>query len=142
MAMQPHATDNLKCSHDALIGTAGVSPAASWKREQQRPRLSLLRVMSRLTSLGARQTPAVPVKRGQSLASVRSFCLIAFLIAASTWPTTAQTPQTNLQPETGSAAIQVRTLSSESAQIAHQIGVAPLLDQLGRQRAGGSLTSL
>jgi hypothetical protein len=87
-------------------------------------------------------TGTVPVKRGESLASVRSFCLIAFLIAASTWPTTAQTPLTNLQPETGSSEIQVRTLSSEAAQIAHQIGVAPLLDQLGRQRAAGSLTSL
>jgi hypothetical protein len=47
-----------------------------------------------------------------------------------------------LQPETGSSEIQVRTLSSEATQIAHQIGVAPLLDQLGRQRAAGSLTSL
>jgi hypothetical protein len=47
-----------------------------------------------------------------------------------------------LQPETGWSEIQVRKLSSEAAQIAHQIGVAPLLDQLGRQRAAGSLTSL
>jgi hypothetical protein len=47
-----------------------------------------------------------------------------------------------LQPETGSSEIQVRTLSSEAAQIADQIGVAPFLDQLGRRRAAGSPISL
>jgi hypothetical protein len=101
-----------------------------------------MQVQSRLTALRAGETPAIPVTRGQSLASVRSFCLIAFLIAASTWPTTAQTPQTNLQPETGSSEIQVRTLSSEAAQIADQIGVTPLLDQLANKGAISSPHSL
>jgi hypothetical protein len=141
MAMQPHATDNPKFSHDALTGTAGVSPAASAKREQQRARLSLLRVMSRLTSLGAGELPAIPVKRRPLYASVRPFCLIVFLIATSTWPAAAQT-QTNTQQEATTSAGQVLRLSPEAVELADQIGVALFLDQLDRQRAAGSLASL
>jgi hypothetical protein len=73
---------------------------------------------------------------------VRSFCLIAFLIAASTWPTAAQATQTNTKQETGALAGQAFQLSPEAAQVADQIGVAHFLDQLGRQRAAGSPISL
>ena len=44
---------------------------------------------------------------------VRRFCLVAFLMAAATWPTAAQSQ-----------------LSPEAAQVAVEIGVAPLLKLL------------
>jgi hypothetical protein len=68
--------------------------------------------------------------------------LVAFLVAAPAWPTAAQTPQINTKQETGAFAGQAFQLSPEAAQIAHQIGVAPFLDQLGRERAAGSPISL
>ena len=138
--MQLNESENLKHSHDALTGTAGGSPAASAKREQQRPKLSPLRVQSRLPALGAGETPAGPVKSGQLLTSVRRFCLVVFLLTASTWPATAQTQQINSQQETRASA--VLRLSPEAAQVADEIGVAQLLDQLNSNRAAGSPTSL
>jgi len=75
---------------------------------------------------------------GKLLTSVRRFCLIAFLIAASTWPTTAQTKQIKLPQEAGASTGQVLRLSPEAAQVADEIGVAALLDQLSRKRADGS----
>jgi hypothetical protein len=89
--------------------------------------------MSRLTSLGAGEMPAVPVKRGPLYASVRPFCLIVFLIATSTWPAAAQT-QTNTQQEAATPAGQVLRLSPEAVEVADQIGVAPLLKRIARLR--------
>jgi hypothetical protein len=68
--------------------------------------------------------------------------LIAFLVAASTWPTAAQAQKTNSQKETGSSAGQVLRLSPEAAQVADEIGVAALLDQLSSKRADGSPMNL
>jgi hypothetical protein len=76
------------------------------------------------------------------LASVRCLCLAVFLIAASTWPTAAQTPQTKSQQVNGAAESQALGLSPEAAQVADEIGVAQLLGQLGSERAAGSSMSL
>jgi hypothetical protein len=76
------------------------------------------------------------------LASVRRLCLVAFLIAASTWPTAAQTPQTESQQVAGVSESQALSLSPEAAQVADEIGVAQLLDQLSSKRADGSRVSL
>jgi hypothetical protein len=61
-------------------------------------------------------------------------------MAASTWPTLAQTPQINSQQETRASA--VLRLSAEATQVADEIGVAQLLDQLNSNLAIGSPTSL
>jgi hypothetical protein len=66
------------------------------------------------------------------------FCLVALLIAASTWPTAAQTEKLSTQKEIGGSAGQALKLSPEAAQVADKIGVAQLLDQLSRKRADGS----
>src|SRR6202521_6087694 len=91
---------------------------------------------------------------GKLLVSIRRFCLVAFLIAAPTWATVAQTQpgvpsgaaplgwHTNTQPETGAPAGQALKLSPEAAQVAEEIGVAPLLDQLDSKRAAGSPMNL
>jgi hypothetical protein len=76
------------------------------------------------------------------LASVERFCLIAFLIAASTWPTAAQTEKLSTQKEPGVSAGHALKLSPEAAQIAEEIGVAPLLDQLSSKRSAGSPINL
>jgi hypothetical protein len=68
--------------------------------------------------------------------------VVALLIAVSTWPTAAQTQPSNAQPETGAPAGQVLKLSAEAAQVAEEIGVAPLLDQLSTKRAAGLPMSL
>ena len=134
--MQPHETENLKHSHDALTGTAGGSPAPSAaRRDGPCKGLNLGRCCSRF-ALAAGEPPAVPVKRGKLLTSVRSFCLIAFCIAAPIWPTTAQTPLVNSQQEAGASADRLLRLSPEAAQVADQIGVAPLLRQLERLPGG------
>jgi hypothetical protein len=73
---------------------------------------------------------------GKLLTSVRRFCLIAFLIAASTWPTTAQTKQIKLPQEAGASTGQVLRLSPEAAQVADEIGVAPHLKRLERLPGG------
>jgi hypothetical protein len=76
---------------------------------------------------------------------VRRFFLVALIIAAATWPMAGQTQQTNSQQETGAPAGQALTLSPEAAQVAEEIGVASLLDQLSGARAavsGASLESL
>jgi hypothetical protein len=91
---------------------------------------------------------------GLLLASVRRSCLAAFFIAA-TWSTTAQAQpgipsgapplgwkQTNSLRETGPPAAQALKLSPEAAQIADQIGVAPLLGQLISKRAAGAPMNL
>jgi hypothetical protein len=70
------------------------------------------------------------------LAPVRRLCLAAFLIAASTWPTAAQTPQTKSQQVAGASSGQVLQLSPEAAQVADEIGVAPLLKKLERLPGG------
>src|ERR1700692_4919879 len=118
MAMQPRETENLKRGHDALTGTARSSAARS------------------------AEPPAVPVKSGQLLTSVRGFCLVVLLIASSSWPTAAQTPQTSTQPETVAPAIQAIGLSPEATQVAEEIGVAPLLNQLSSKPAAGSPMNL
>src|SRR5882762_11022152 len=74
------------------------------------------------------------------LAPVSYFCLVVFLVAASTWPTAGQAPQT--KQETGAPAGQALKLSPEAAQVAEEIGLAPLLDQLSRSRAAGSPMNL
>lgn len=56
--------------------------------------------------------------------TVGRFFLVALLIAASTWPTLAQTRQIDSQQETGAPVNQVHRLSPEAAQVADQIGVA------------------
>ncbi|HEV7374005.1 MAG TPA: hypothetical protein VGN95_04775 [Pyrinomonadaceae bacterium] len=76
------------------------------------------------------------------LVSVRRLCLVAFLIAASTWPTAAQTPQTKSQQVAGASESQALRLSPEAAQVADEIGVTQLLDQLSSKRADGSRVSL
>jgi hypothetical protein len=76
------------------------------------------------------------------LASVRRLCLVAFLIAASTWPTAAQAQQTESQQVAGASESQELRLSSEAAQVADEIGVAPLLVLLSGKRAAGSGVSL
>jgi hypothetical protein len=74
--------------------------------------------------------------------AIKRWCLIAFLIAVATWPTTAQTPQINSQQEIGVPVGQAFRLSPEAAQVADQIGVAPLLDQLANKGAISSPPSL
>jgi len=74
--------------------------------------------------------------------AMKRFFLVALLAAASTWPMAAQTQPTNTQQETGGSAIRELPLSPDAAQIAEGIGVVPLLDELGRERAAGSPTSL
>jgi hypothetical protein len=76
------------------------------------------------------------------LASVRRLCLVAFLIAASVWATAAQTPQPTSQQVAGAVQSQALRLSPEAAQVADEIGVAQLLDQLSSRRAAGSEMSL
>jgi hypothetical protein len=80
------------------------------------------------------------------LSTVRRLCLVALLIAASTWPTAAQTPQIKSQQVAGASSGQVLQLSPEAAQVADEIGVAPLLKRLERLQvegaAAGSTTSL
>jgi len=80
---------------------------------------------------------------GKLLALVRRVCLPAFLVAAaSTWPTAAQIPQTSTQQETVVPAIQAIRLSPEATQVAEEIGVAPLLNQLSSKPAAGSAMNL
>ncbi len=67
---------------------------------------------------------------------VRRLCLVAFLIAASTWPMSAQTRLVNSQEDTGAPAGQALKLSPEAAQVADQIGVALLLKRLERLSGG------
>lgn len=70
--------------------------------------------------------------------AVIRFCLVAFLTVTSAWPTLAQTPDISSQSAMkGSATREIR-LSPEAAQIAEQIGMAPLLTQLKSKRAAGS----
>ena len=80
------------------------------------------------------------------LSTVRRWCLVALLIAALTWPTAAQTPQTKSQQVAGASSVQALQLSPEAAQVADEIGVAPLLKRLERLQvegaAAGSTTSL
>jgi hypothetical protein len=73
---------------------------------------------------------------------VRRFFLVALIIAAATWPMAGQTQQTNSQQETGAPAGQALMLSPEAAQVAEEIGVAPLLAQLSSKRAAGSPMNL
>ena len=81
-------------------------------------------------------------RSGNLLASVRRFCLVAFLIAASTWPTAAQTQKISSPQETRASAMRNLRLSPEATQVAEEIGVAPLLDQLASRRADGSPMNL
>jgi hypothetical protein len=70
------------------------------------------------------------------LSTVRRLCLVALLIAASAWPTAAQTPQIKSQQVAGASSGQVLQLSPEAAQVADEIGVAPLLKRLERLPGG------
>jgi hypothetical protein len=81
-------------------------------------------------------------KGSKLFVSVSHFCLVVFLLAASTWPTAAQTQKISSPPETGASANRNLRLSPEAAQVAEEIGVAPLLDQLSSQRAAGSPMNL
>jgi hypothetical protein len=78
--------------------------------------------------------------------AISRFCLVALLIAVSTWPTAGQTQPSNTQPETRASAVQSVRLSPEAAQVADQIRVAPLLKRLerlpGGSAADGSSTML
>jgi hypothetical protein len=80
------------------------------------------------------------------LSTIRRLCLFAFIIAASTWPTAAQTPQTISQQVAGASSGQVLQQSLEAAQVADEIGVAQLLKKLeispGGLSADGSGVSL
>jgi hypothetical protein len=76
------------------------------------------------------------------MAQVRVLCLVAFLVTASTSLASGQTQQQNSQQETGASAVRLRRLSPEAAQVANQIGVAQLLDQLSSKYAAGSLMTL
>jgi hypothetical protein len=80
------------------------------------------------------------------LSIIRRLCLFALIIAASTWPTAAQTPQTKSQQVAGASSGQLLQLSPEAAQVADEIGVAQLLKRLesspGRPLADGSRVSL
>lgn len=76
------------------------------------------------------------------MARVSLLCLVAFLITAPTWPARAQTKQISSQQETGVLATQAPRLSPEATQIADEIGVTSLLDQLSSKRAANSPTSL
>jgi hypothetical protein len=67
--------------------------------------------------------------------------LVALLIAASTWSTTAQTPQINSQPENRAPLNQLLQLSPEAEQIADEIDVAPLLKRLERLRGAPAADS-
>ena len=70
------------------------------------------------------------------LASLRRLSRVVFLIAASMWSTAAQTQPINSQPESGASEIQALRLSLEAAQVAEEIGVAPLLKRLERLPGG------
>jgi hypothetical protein len=74
------------------------------------------------------------------MARMKLLALVAFLVAASTWPTRAQTGQVNSQAETSTG--QGRRLSLEAVQVADEIGVIPLLAQLSSKRVAGSTISL
>jgi hypothetical protein len=76
------------------------------------------------------------------MARVRLLCLVAFLVPALTLPAGAQTRQSNSQPKTAAPESQVLQLSPEAAQVADEIGVAQLFDQLRSQRAAGSRVRL
>jgi len=76
------------------------------------------------------------------MARVRLLGLVAFLVAASTWSAGAQTQQPNSQPKTAAPESQVLQLSPEAAQVADEIGVAQLFDQLRNQRYAGSRVRL
>src|SRR6185503_3378950 len=76
------------------------------------------------------------------MARVRLFGLIAFLVAASNWSAGAQTQQPNSQPKTAAPESQLLQLSPEAAQVADEIGVAQLFDQLRNQRYAGSRVRL
>ena len=128
--MQPDEIENLKNSEDGKLidgmpyvtTFGGRVRKADWGNElspesKSRPRQTLL-------------------------ASVRCLCLAAFLIAASTWPTLAQTSQATSQQAAGASESQALGLSSEAAQVADEIGVARLLEQLSINRADGSRVSL
>lgn len=85
------------------------------------------------------------MKRNQSknrkhnlLSLVRWFCLIAFMMTASTWPAAAQTQTIASKPATAEPARNESRLSPEAAQVAEEVGVAQLLGQLSRKRADSS----
>jgi hypothetical protein len=82
-----------------------------------------------------------PDESGFCNGAVRRLCLVAFLIALSTWSTTAQTQPVNSQPETGARAGQELRLSPEAAEVAEEIGVTPLLKRLESLPAGPSVES-
>jgi len=67
--------------------------------------------------------------------------LVALLIAASTWSTTAQTPQINSQPENRAPLNQLLQLSPEAEQVADEIDVASLLKRLERLRGAPAADS-
>jgi hypothetical protein len=77
----------------------------------------------------------------KTMALVKLLCLVALLGISSILPARAQTQQINSQ-EAGTSARQTLRLSTEAAQIAEEIGVAPLLDQLSSKRAAGSSINL
>lgn len=78
--------------------------------------------------------------------AISRFCLVALLIAVSTWPLAAQAQPGNAPAETRASAGEALRLSPEAAQVADQIGVAPLLKRLerlpGGSAADGSSTML
>jgi len=68
--------------------------------------------------------------------------LVAFLVMASSWRASAQAQKSDSQQNTIATIGHAFTLSPEAAQVADEIGVAQLLDQLATQRAAGSSVSL
>jgi hypothetical protein len=79
---------------------------------------------------------------GPQIVTVSRFCLVALLLAVSTWPTKAQAQPCNAQQETRTSAVQTLRLSPEATQVAEEIGVAPLLNQLSTKSAAGSPMNL
>jgi hypothetical protein len=75
------------------------------------------------------------------MARVILLVVVAFIVAASPWRATAQAQQTNSESEAGTLARQQLRLSPEATQVADEIGVTSLLNQLERNRTAESPTS-
>jgi hypothetical protein len=67
----------------------------------------------------------------KTMALAKLLCLVALLGMASMRTARAQTQQINSQQGIGTSALQTLRPPPETAPVAEEIGVAPLLDQLG-----------
>ena len=75
------------------------------------------------------------------MARVTFLCQIAVLVAASAWPSRAQTQQANVRKETEPVGQELR-LSPEAAQVADEINITLLIERLGSERTAGSPMTL